>query len=202
MSVTPRLTLYGMNAYTDGDIFADMVLPEGLSASEFIDRLIMTRGELSVLWPDPLFMKMMVTAWSKNWLPSFTRIYQSLTAEYNPLHNYDRHEEYTDTEGESRTGSSTASGSLSSDVESKVSAYNERTYQPDSMTTTGTETESSDNSQERRDRSLEHEAHLYGNIGVTKSQEMLTDEIEVRSRYRIYDIMGDVFAQELLILVY
>ena len=202
MSTTPRLTLLGMYQYTEGEIFSGLDMPEGLDASDFVNRLLSIRGELPVLWPDPDVMQSYITMWSENWKPNFTRIYATLSAEYNPIHNFDRHEEYTDTEGIGKSGTSTASGRTDSGTENKVSAFNESTYQPDSTTTFGSGSSSTDSSSERIDRELDHEAHLYGNIGVTKSQDMVQDEVDLRLRNRIYDIMGDVFAQELLILVY
>lgn len=46
-----------------------------------------------------------------------------------------------------------------------------------------------------------HEAHLYGNIGVTTSAAMLKEFYDVSS-WSLYDHMSDVFTSELLIPVY
>lgn len=202
MSTTPRLTLLGMYQYTEGEIFAGLDMPEGLDASDFVNRLLATRGELPVLWPDPDVMHSYITMWSENWKPNFTRIYATLTEQYDPLHNYNRFEEYTDTEGVGRSSSGTATGRNDSATENKVSAFNESAYQPDSQTTVGSGGSYSNTNTERVDRGLTHDAHLYGNIGVTTSQKMMEEELKIRLENRIYDIMGDVFAQELLILVY
>ena len=202
MSNVPKLTLRGLYDYTDGGIFEHLIVPEGVVKQEFINRLLFTRGELGVLFPDPDWLTEAIGSWSVNWISNFTRIKQTLEAQYNPIHNFDRNELYTDTEGIERSGSSSASGSIDTDVEGKVSAYNETTYQPDSKSISGTESSSEDESEETVDRTLQHAGHLYGNIGITKSQEMVDDEVSLRIKLGLFDIMADVFAQELLLLVY
>lgn len=48
---------------------------------------------------------------------------------------------------------------------------------------------------------LVHEGHLYGNIGVTTSQQMLRDELEV-ARFNLIDEITDLFLPEFIIPVY
>lgn len=48
---------------------------------------------------------------------------------------------------------------------------------------------------------MKHTGHLYGNIGVTTSQQMLRDELDI-SEWNIYEHIKDIFAQEFLLLVY
>lgn len=74
------------------------------------------------------------------------------------------------------------------------------TVTPDTTDTTqygGTEDGSGD---DRRDRS--HEAHLYGNIGVTTSQQMIEAEIELRQNKNLYAIAAGLFADDLLLMLY
>ena len=44
------------------------------------------------------------------------------------------------------------------------------------------------------------DSHLHGNIGVTKAQEMLADEINVRIKYRIVPAIVKLFAEDCLII--
>lgn len=46
-----------------------------------------------------------------------------------------------------------------------------------------------------------HEAHLYGNIGVTTSQQMLRDELDIVT-WNLYEHISDIFIDEFCILVY
>lgn len=42
-------------------------------------------------------------------------------------------------------------------------------------------------------------SHLHGNIGVTTSQQMLESEIQLRTKYNIYEIIAKMFFQEFMI---
>ena len=46
-----------------------------------------------------------------------------------------------------------------------------------------------------------HTARLYGNIGVTTSQQMLQSELDL-ARWNLYDHISDLFAQEFCIMIY
>jgi len=50
--------------------------------------------------------------------------------------------------------------------------------------------------------SAEHNGHLYGNIGVTTSQKMLQDEIDVRFNNNFYDIISSQFKLEFCVMIY
>jgi len=48
---------------------------------------------------------------------------------------------------------------------------------------------------------IKHTAHLYGNIGVTTSTQMLEDFLRVE-RFNIYEQLADMFISELCLLIY
>ena len=115
-------------------------------------------------------------------------------------------------------------------TERTVSAFNENGYQPDEKTVVnGTVTREPDTTQtvtpnttetvapdttdttqyggtedgsgdDRRDRS--HEAHLYGNIGITTSMQMVTEELTLRANNNMYAIAAELFADDLLLMLY
>ena len=281
MSVMPKMTLIGMYNY-DNTLFEQIDLPTGIDKDLFVDSLLLEKGEMPVLYASLEFNKNAFGVWSRKWYHSIERMHIAFTEEYNPLHNFDRNEDYSDSESRtmtnsatgdttetgkdtetgkttsSATESATTSGKtiLNSDrdtetnvyegnegnTENTVSAYNSDMYQPDTNTqetgtrtsdtnvndnlnstetTTGNSTGSSSgttnvdrtmnisrNGKETRSgsenekRDLTHKAHLYGNIGVTKSQEMLIDELNLRANHNIYDAIIEIFANEFLISVY
>lgn len=222
---TVRLSLIGLYNY-DSTIFDGLSLPDGIDREVFINTLLLNYGEFGVLYSDLDFMRFFIAHWSKKWYDSFGRIYRGLTEEYNPIHNFDRFEEYSDNDSRKLDSSGNANSTLrstntiESDVnsgersESKVSAYNSDVYQPDSSTDSTTSQTSRSNSasdqgetntdskSETENRDFKHTGHLYGNIGVTKSQDMIKDEINLRSNYNIYDIMCELFKRECLIMIY
>lgn len=46
-----------------------------------------------------------------------------------------------------------------------------------------------------------HTAHLYGNIGVTTSQQMLQSELDI-ARFNLYEQIADLFVEEFCIMIY
>lgn len=147
MSTASRWTLIGMRAY-DPSLFDTLELPEGYVKQTFVDALLLEHGEKCVLYTDPEFMKYSIAIWSRKWSLELSRIYEALTAEYNPIYNYDRFEEISD--GERHTFSRQENGGRT--------ATNNPNY---STTTEGNNTESTNTSGEQttnqeRDRETEH----------------------------------------------
>lgn len=149
----------------DDTILDGWHVPEGMDRDLVIGVLLYTHGHAPLHHPDPDYMRKYVEIWSREQLPNWTRIYQALTAEYNPIENYDRYEDTTDTRKLDRTeqidGSQTArrTGTSSSSTEVSgestdtsngsaghdgsstvgVSAENSDEYQPQSQTIDKTE---------------------------------------------------------------
>lgn len=209
MSHLAKLTLLGMYDY-DQTLFDGLKLPDAVDKMTLIGTLLMEHGEKPVLYTSAPFMKNAIELWSDKWQHSLERITVALTQEYNPLHNFDRNEDYEDIEGRvtnSRTSSeSDTTSSTNSETENKVSAFNSDSYQPDNSSSVNAGANSNatitGEGRESEDRTLKHKAHLYGNIGVTKSQEMAIDEINLRSEYNLYSTIAELFAHELLLSIY
>ena len=192
MSTMQRLTLIGMYNY-DNSLFDNVTLPSGYDKQTFIDSLLLEHGEKCVQYSDVDFMKTALGAVSRKWYTELERLYTALRSDYNPLWNYDRNEEYDDTTG----GTIDNTQPQSSTNESSVAAFNSSSYEPDRKNTSNlghTKTATSGN--------VHHEAHLYGNIGVTTTMAMIKEEVELRTKNDLYDIAGRIFANELLIQIY
>ena len=229
MSTLQRMTLIGLYNY-DSDLFDSLVLPDGYDKNDFIDSLLLEHGEKCVLYTNPDFMKNAIGAWGRKWAGNLERIYTALTEQYNPLHNFDRYEDYTDNEGrkyESKTNAGhkatdspkydvTSDTKENATTEHEVSADNSSSYQPDwketqnggkSVVSTEGKTQdlsetSNSSTNDSETHNLTHKGHLYGNIGVTTSVQMLTSEVDARMKYNLYDAAGRLFANELLIGIY
>lgn len=196
MSHIPRLTLIGMYNY-DPSIFDGLSLPEGADKSVFVNSFLLEYGECRTLYPDVDFTKLAIANFSLKWSEEIERIYTALTAQYNPIHNYDR---YEDNELD-MTGTITVDmdGTIESDrnSENTVSAYNESTYQPDSKNVTdNTDTYDRTDKTTRNAKDSENK-HMYGNIGVTTSQQMLDAEIELRQQQNFYSIVSRMLYKEI-----
>lgn len=229
MSTMQRLTLIGLSNY-DTTLFDNLELPDGYDKETFINSLLLEHGEKCVLYSNPAFMKNAIGLWGRKWSLELTRIYEALTAEYDPIYNYDRYEEYSDSEGR-KYSSTTNAGHKAKDspnyntvrdtntsatTERTVSADNSSGYQPDwretvnggknTETTSGTTQDLAETSNSKTDdsetRNFSHKAHLYGNIGVTTSAQMVTEVVKQRFEYNLYATAARLFANELLIGIY
>jgi len=184
-----KMTLIGMNAYLNAegeDLFKDLNLPADLDKDTAVETIFMVAGEFPILWSNPYFVQAMIGIWSKKQQTSFARMAKAWTEEYNPLHNYDRYEDWTDSE---KAGSSSTANNTHS-----VTGYdsdNLRTNDADSGGTTAS-----------ANRDGTHKGHLYGNIGVTTSQQMLEAEMDLARDYNPYQLIADMFKNEFCILVY
>ncbi len=338
MSTMQRITLIGLYNH-EPTLFDNMILPEGYDKDTLIETLMLEHGEKCVLYPDPHFMKYSIGAVSRKWALELEKIYEALTAEYNPIWNYDRYEESADGRGKkwgekdeadydntlNRGTTDTRTPTLTelteygknetheqltngyteqktngfteqktdgyteqktngyteqttagynetdtghkAETEELVSAFNSSSYEPskkvitdngkttmssgkvetsggkvansigkvensqgkiensdgktenklsgkDRITTTGSDqtthtgidktnikgTLSDKNGSETENSS--HKAHLWGNIGVTTSAQMVTEVVDQRIKINLYETAARIFANELLIQIY
>lgn len=202
------MTMLGMSSYVP-DLFDDLIFPAGIDKETAVDEILLKCGEFEVLYSNPAFLKTAITHWGKKHHRTFSEWVKALAIEFDPLYNYDRFEEYTDDKtGSSKANSisstsTTSSGSTGSQRD--VSAYDSATYEPREKETgsssgsgSGTGTASNEASETEK---VTHKAHLYGNIGVTTSTQMLEDFLRVE-RFTIYEEIADMFVSEFCIMVY
>ena len=229
MSTMQRLTLIGLYNY-DPSLFDGLSLPADYDKQTFIDSLLLEHGEKCLLYADPAFMKFSIGAWGRKWALELERIAQALKAEYDPIYNYDRFEEYEDNEGRKYTSKVNAGHNAkdtptyntvrdtndAATIERTVSADNSSSYAPDwketqnggktTETTSGTTQDlaetSNSNTEDEEKKNFTHKAHLYGNIGVTTSASMVSEVIRQRFQYNLYGTAARLFANDLLIGIY
>ena len=136
----------------DEDLFSNMVLPDGVDRDLVIDTILEKYGMQALIRPDPSYMKKHIGVWSKRHLLTWTKLFNTLNLEYNPIDNTDKYEDYTDTRTterttsgktastsdgtDSRTENETTSGTRNETVDHDVSAENASDYQADSRDTT------------------------------------------------------------------
>ena len=226
MSTMQRMTLIGLYNYEntfERDLFSGLELPEGYDKTTFVNSLLLEHGEKCVLYTNPEFFKHAIAIWSAKWANELTRIYDALTAEYNPIWNYDRNEVWKDGGGRKLTSLTnaghkatdspdfTVEQTTSGTLEHQVSADNSSDYQPDYKDTTNdgatktsgktqdlAETSNSKTSDQETTNS-NHTGHLWGNIGVTTNAQMVEEETKLRFARNLYAIANELFANELLI---
>lgn len=210
----PTVSYLGLYNY-DSTIFDDFALPNSVASrkAEFVDEILSELGQLEALYPNAEVFKRILKAWSNTRLTEWQRVEAALTAEYNPIHNFDRNEDYSDTNTEKETGKSNSTSS----TESNANGTNENTESETAFNTesfknrtknAGTDTASStasatneSNNTVTRETKVEHTAHLYGNIGVTTSQQMINEELAMR-RGDLESYIIDDFKHRFCVMVY
>lgn len=161
------------------------------SADNLLAALINRGASFCVLYPDPDYFQLMNGAWWDRWKGAFQKWFEALSLEYNPIENYDRIEEWTD------TGESGSEISSSGTTEGQVSAFDSSTYSPHDKEINSSGSEASASNTD------EHEGRIHGNIGVTTSQQMLESEMVLQQKWgNLYNHIADVFISEMLIAVY
>ena len=223
-----KITMIGCERvlqYSNESLFDNLVLPSGIDKDTLTSELILRSGEFEVLYPDPYMLRDLIGFWSKKHYPTFERWIKALTVEYNPLDNYDRHEEITDEHEGSFNGKTSSTNNSQGDSKSKVNnddtttitgdttGFNSSDYVDDDKSVTVLDGEQNSTS-EYKDKTTgsgtqdntdkyknKHSAHLWGNIGTTTSAQMLQGELDVR-RFNIYSQIADIFVSEFCILVY
>ena len=170
------LSLLGLYSFR-GDILDDFKLPEGIDRDDFIEMLLFDTAELELLTPDPDIMKQLLGRWSNVRVNAWSKMLDTETVEYNPIHNYDRQEDWVD------------DGTGSSITDLSVAGFNDADMADRERTGTGTTTQS------------RHTARISGNIGVTTTQQMLESERESRKYSTVSEIIGE-FKERFCLLVY
>lgn len=213
---TAKITLIGLYNY-DSTIFDGLQLPDYFDKDTLINTILLAGGEFSTLYPSNTFMKQAISLWSAKNQRYFERLAILMQTEYDPLENYNRQESWHDKGTSSNEENSQANanynnsttGNDTNTTENKVSAFNSSEYENrDRTTSAGTDTETdTGTSAETGKRTNEgnfdttRTGYARGNIGVTTSQEMFRQEMEIVS-LSPYDVIAGDFINEFCIKLY
>lgn len=215
------LSMIGLYNY-DNTLFDDLTFPSGIDKDLAVNEILMKCGEFEILYPNFDFMKNQIENWGKKNYFTFEKWVKALSEEFNPIHNYDRYEEYEDEHTNKQQTDRTSTGnaatsnnttSTGSDITQRdVSAYDSSTYQPKeketgsngSSATGNAITSSNDKSQDviNGSMNIKHKAHLFGNIGVTTSIQLLSEFTGFYKDFNIYEQIADLFVNEFCIRIY
>lgn len=195
-----KLTLIGFNEYmqqNETDLFLHLDLPEGIDKQTVVDTILLKGGEFEVLYSNPYFLRDSIVSWSKKWFWTFDRWIKVINQEYNPLENYDRMEDWVDTEKVNTNNH--IDDSTNGTTENQVSAFDTANYSNSSKSITGT-IGSNDSTGEVDGRSTKV-GRAHGNIGTVSSQDMLSQELTV-ARWNLYNEIADIFLMEYVLPIY
>lgn len=199
-----KITLIGAYGYFKNigeDLFSNLALPEGLEKDTLIDNILNRGSDFELVYGSPVYLQSAIGSWCAVNRLTFERWVKLINIEYNPLDNYNRHEEWDDNRETSGTGDSESNGESSNTSENKRSAFDASTYQPnEENTSSGSASDTTHNETAGTD-DAHHEGHLWGNIGVTTTQAMFMEEANL-GYWNIYEKITEMFLREFTIPVY
>lgn len=198
MFLRSKLSILGLYE-ADNTLFNNLVLPVGVDKDTLIAEIISECADLEVLYPDSDYMKMLIGYWSSGMLDNWQKMFDALQQNYDPLNSYRKETTHA---GDKTTS---VKDDITEDTDetktNSVKAYNENTnfvdYQKDvsnknfnhDRTKSGSETN-------------KYNRTVKGNIGIYSYAKLLTEEIELREKYDIYDIILADFKHRFILLVY
>lgn len=178
-------------------LFADAVFPPSLDRDTLINQCLLRAGEFEVVYENPYFMRDYITSWAKSFYRTFEKWANAYFEDYKPLENYNRTEIWDDKVD--NTDKTEAHSGIKGETVNTVSAYDSNDFvNKDKSNTSST---NNSNGQSVLDGKTHHEGSIYGNIGVTTSQQMLEAEYEV-ARFNVYEQIAKLFIKEFCICVY
>lgn len=92
MPISARMSLWGLYQY-DNTILDNLTLPTGMDADNLKQNLLVETAGLSILYPDPDFLKTVIGLWSAERQDVWQKLYATTVLQYDPIQNYDRTEE-------------------------------------------------------------------------------------------------------------
>ena len=176
-----KSTIYAYDYYLEGGLFNLLELPDGIDKDVLVSLIMRECGEMQPLFTDADFMQHMIGEWGKQYAWTFEKWIKAMNIEYDPLYNYDRHEEWDNTMDSGNT----------SEAQTSRSSYDSNELTPYDKV-------------EGKDDTIGHEkrnGHLFGNIGIVSSQQMLESEFKV-AEWNIYEHIKDLFMQNFCIMIY
>ena len=197
MAAKAKLSVLGLYQWNH-NIFADMSLPEGVDGEILTWKILEDCAELEILYSDPEYMQASIYNWSSAMLPSWTKIQEALTAEYNPIWNKDGTVIDQIVYGEDKVTGVT--GARDQTNTHSVSGFNVSTFQnADQDHATSVQATDTNTRQTHTDTRTITEQ---GNIGVTESSAMVRHEVELRSDFNIYSIIANDFKKHYCLMIY
>lgn len=223
--IQATISLYTLDKYAQalgGDsIFSLLQLPAGINKETVTNNILLESMDFEAVYTDPDFLRDAIYIWGRTNYHTFEKWYQAQQIEYDPLNNYDRYEEWTDKGTDNKTTSSGQTGkSDATNTELNTSNGTQDHYvnpydtnqltedeQVKNLTTDNINGTQVINSQidttgkEDGETSGEHKGHMWGNIGVTTSQQMLQAEYDI-AEWNLIQHITDLFMQKFCIMVY
>lgn len=192
-------TLRSMNEYNP-ELFGSFKWKQGKELSSYVLTKTILRkwGDAMPYLQDANELQYEIGYWSESIADTLGKLYDIYYSDYNPLHNYDRHEVLVETPNTQTDTTVTHTGT---DVTMTAKAgYNTTGLQTADQVSFTPHIQDKTISKDTGNR--KHDNHISGNIGVTTSMDMIKSEVDYRgSGFSVYDTVADMFADAFLCTV-
>lgn len=198
------LSILGLYNY-DPSIFDGFRVPGTLDKETVVDTLCLDLAELSLVYPEAETMKQAIKIWTDLHFKEWSDLEETLYYDYNPIWNVDG----TETESRNlkikrdRRGKDTVSNSGSDTNVNQVAGYNAEEFvnRQKDTTTYGGKNETAYASGEDVGDTGTITRTRGGNIGVTKTQELIEAQREV-VQFNVTDVIIKSFKRKFCVMVY
>lgn len=227
-----RATISYYALYTfDDTVFDELQLPAGVDRDTVIENFIADSIELETLYSDPETFKAMLGIWSRKRLDTWNAYYKILNdTEYNPIWNVDgvitstygerktelNSDPITSNENLGNTHAVSKIGARVSETANKVSAYNSEELSNAGAVETNQQGATDESTADAVDNTYttgkQHSDSTQkevvdkivrqGNVGVTTTQHMMLEELDLRDRHNLYEYIVKDMIKRFCILVY
>lgn len=133
-----KISLLGMNNYNN-KLFELFTVPEELDRDVLINNILIKSADYEVVYPDFDMCRLAIGNWCAIWERTMEKWVSSISVDWNPIENYDRYEDYTDTNIGSASKNNTKS-------ETKTANNESIENRSDGVVTSGSDTNTSSGS--------------------------------------------------------
>lgn len=201
MAIRSTLSILGLYQYDNG-VFQYFQVPEGMDKDIARNDILSECAELEIIYSNPEIVKELIKNWVTAELPLWTKMYEAATANFNPLYNVDAYESETierELSGEYET-SGESSGDTSN-IQARTGYNSSEWANSDKDTGTSSAASSSDGSNSESE-TITNTKRRYGNIGVTKSTDLIQSAWELYPLLNCYKAIVESFKNRFCIEVY
>lgn len=189
-------------------------VPGDVDRQTVIDTILLETSEMSCLYADSDAMQFAIKNWTDKNYSVWEELWKTLQYEYNPIHNYDREGHWKDKNTERHvekpdiTTTDDYQRNLTTDstTNTSVAAYNNGLADSTREVLNGTDGGNSNNINKRSgtikndaDDILQHDEHVFGNIGVTSTQQLIEAQRRV-VQFNLIDYIVNDYKRHLCIM--
>ena len=188
-----------------------VTLPTNDLDPDLLKSVIVERcGLLEPLYSEPEVMKEVISIWFRSHQWNIAHVIDLIKTAYKPLENYDRHEDLsrgkTDTRNRTQNYSEEGSVITNQETERTVAAFNTSEYSPADKTIsdgrTTTETGGNTSGTDAGSENEHAENYIHGNIGVTTTQAMFLEELNLLGGFNAYTFITEMLAKDLMLSIW